>query len=252
MRWLAQHGAFPLERFVVVDSDRVKSLLPEMPALVAANPALAGTLTQQESGFIAELVEQEAMKRGRNVLVDGSLRNAAWYTASFARIRARFPTYRIAILLVTASRERIYERAARRALVTGRDVPRHVLDEAFAQVPLSFAALAPLADYTATLVNEDDRGAPTLLPPANLASFARVWDDGEGGERSALARRREDGGGNGSSSSGRGGEGDIIDTPTVVGNSWTRRGTVRSSRGGGGKDGASEPDTQPLPPPPPL
>ena len=179
MRWLAREGAFPLDRFVVVDSDCVKSLLPEMPALVAATPALAGSLTQLESGFIAELVEQEALKRGCNVLVDGSLRNAAWHTANFARIRARHPRYRIAILLVTAPRERIYERAARRALVTGRYVPRNVLDAALAQVPLSFAALAPLADYTATIVNEDDGGAPRLQAPATLAAFAANWSDAD-------------------------------------------------------------------------
>ena len=198
MKWLAKEGAFPLDTFIVVDTDRIKSLLPEMPELVRGNAALAGTLTQRESGYIAELLEQEALKRNYNVLVDGSLRNAAWYTSCFARIRATFPHYRIAILLVTASRERIHERATRRALVTGRTVPQKVLDEAFEQVPLSFAALAPLADFTATIVNDDDRGPPAMVLPATLQSFARLWS-GDGPEL------REPAGGGGTRSSVEGG-----------------------------------------------
>ena len=94
-------------------------------------------------------------------------------------MRAEHPAFRVAILLVTASPATIYERADKRARVTGREVPRRLLDDALARVPAAFALLAPLADYAAVIDNEDDR-APQLLPPATLESFAAVWEEGAG------------------------------------------------------------------------
>lgn len=103
MKLLADCGAFPATRFVVVDPDQVKSCLPEMGAWVAAgHRELAGSLTHHESGFISEIVERESLRRGANILIDGSLRNVAWYQSWFAKIRADFPEYRIAILSVAA------------------------------------------------------------------------------------------------------------------------------------------------------
>jgi hypothetical protein len=177
MRWLASVGAFPLHRFVVVNPDAIKSRLPEMPTLVAANRALAGSLTHKESGYIAELIERAAAADGKNILVDGSLRNADWHERQLARLRAKYPTYRIAILLVTASPATIYTRAERRAGVTGREIPRAVLDEAIAQVPPAFQRMAPLADYTAVITNDTDATPPSFQPPASLEGFAGLFHD---------------------------------------------------------------------------
>lgn len=177
MRWLASVGAFPLHRFVVVNPDAIKSRLPEMPTLVAANRALAGSLTHKESGYIAELIERAAAAEGKNILVDGSLRNADWHERQLVRLRAKYPAYRIAILLVTASPATIYTRAERRAAVTGREIPRAVLDEAIAQVPPAFQRVTPLADYTAVITNDTDATPPSFQPPASLEGFAGLFHD---------------------------------------------------------------------------
>lgn len=163
VRWLHAEGIFPLHRFVVVEADRVKSLLPEMPAYVRENRRLAGTLLHRESCFIAEILEREAIARSKNVLVDSSLRDAHWYDLIFRGLRAARPHYRIAILMVTAPAETVYARVARRAAVTGRDVPREVLNDAMARVPRSFARLAPLADYAAVIRNDVDDESPELV-----------------------------------------------------------------------------------------
>lgn len=176
LRYLHKIGAFPLDKFIWLDPDRVKSMLPEMPAYVVQNRTMAGVLTHKESGFIAEIIEREAMQQNKCVLVDGSLRNREWYAREFGRIRAEFPQYSIAILLITASKETVYRRAMRRAAITAREVPREVLDEAMDQVPRSFQALAPLADYSAVLNNDSDEDGVMFEPPATLERFQCLWN----------------------------------------------------------------------------
>lgn len=178
IRALARAGAFPLGAFVCIDPDRVKGALPEAPSLVAADPARAGSLTHKESVFICEVAEREALAASKCVLVDGSLRDAGWFSLKFKSLRIERPEYRIAILHITAPREAVIARAANRARTTGRTVPRDVIDAALDSVPYSVRVLAPLADYTAEIVNDrDDENGHSFhfSPPETLASFSRVW-----------------------------------------------------------------------------
>lgn len=48
----------------------------------------------------------------KQVLVDGSLRDADWYMEYFQQLRNDFPFLRIAILHITAPKEIVLERAA--------------------------------------------------------------------------------------------------------------------------------------------
>ena len=41
----------------------------------------------------------DALQKGKNVLVDGSLRNAHWYLEYFRNLRDKFPIIKIAILV---------------------------------------------------------------------------------------------------------------------------------------------------------
>jgi hypothetical protein len=56
----------------------IRHLLPEMPGYLASDPESAGAMTQKEAGFVQELLTMEGLSRGKNVLVDGSLRNSNW------------------------------------------------------------------------------------------------------------------------------------------------------------------------------
>jgi hypothetical protein len=67
-----------------------------------------------------------ALEKGRNVLVDGSLRNGEWYLQYFKDLRKTFPSVRIAIIHVCADMNQVLYRAKQRALVTGRVVPEEV------------------------------------------------------------------------------------------------------------------------------
>jgi predicted kinase len=109
---LVAKGVFPLMAFVNVDPDEVRRRLPEFYLYVNEVPEQAGALTRMEAGFIVEILTLAALQAGKNVLVDGSLRDSDWYKSYFIRLRKEFSVLRIAIIHVTAPREAVFQRAA--------------------------------------------------------------------------------------------------------------------------------------------
>jgi hypothetical protein len=175
MRWLAATGAFPLHAFVTVDPDRIKGELPELAPFVAADRASAGTRLHKESLLIADVLTQSALAEGRNVLVDGSMRNTQWYGQEWTRLRVAAPRHRLAVLLVEASPRTILGRAAVRAVETGREVPPDVLNDSIVRAPATFERLRPLADFSAVIDN--DGAFPKLRSPSALRAFAETFSD---------------------------------------------------------------------------
>eukprot|EP00601_Ochromonadales_sp_CCMP2298_P014206 CAMPEP_0173238680 /NCGR_PEP_ID=MMETSP1142-20121109/12780_1 /TAXON_ID=483371 /ORGANISM="non described non described, Strain CCMP2298" /LENGTH=343 /DNA_ID=CAMNT_0014169587 /DNA_START=63 /DNA_END=1091 /DNA_ORIENTATION=- len=160
IQWLFQNDLFPFDAFVNVDPDAIRALLPEVPQYNAVDDQRTGHLTQKEVGYISEVLSYDALTKGRNVLVDGSLRNAHWYMEYFRNLRAEFPIVKIAILQVAAPVETVLRRAAKRALVTGRVVPEDVILDSIRSIPESFRLLSPSAEFVATFINEDDPPEP--------------------------------------------------------------------------------------------
>lgn len=175
MSVLVEKGWFPLQAFVIVDPDEIRRLLPEYHMYIDDNPELAGELTSKEAGFIAEILTLAALQAGKNVLQDGSLRDANWYQQYFSRLRKEFPSVRQAILHITAPREAVFRRAESRAESTGRIVPRALLEATLEQVPRSVNILAPLVDYYAELNNADE---VQLIKPegSTWEQFRDVWN----------------------------------------------------------------------------
>jgi predicted kinase len=170
MNMLVEKGRFPLLAFVLVDPDEIRRHLPEFHIYVEQNPELAGELTRKEAGLIAEILTLAGLRSGKNVLVDGSLRDAEWYKGYLHRLRQEFPNNRQAIIHVTAPREAVFQRAAARAMTTGRIVPKEVLEEALDQVPRSVRVLEPLVDYFCEINNAP--GAPDL----ELLTEGETWE----------------------------------------------------------------------------
>jgi predicted kinase len=112
MKMLMEKGRFPILAFVTVDPDEIRRHLPEFHLYLEQSPELAGELTRKEAGFIAEILTLAGLQAGKNVLVDGSLRDVEWYKGFFERLRKRFPKLRLAIIHVTAPRDAIFQRAA--------------------------------------------------------------------------------------------------------------------------------------------
>jgi len=177
MRMLVEKERFPLPAFVIVDPDEIRRLLPEYHMYIAENPGLAGELTRKEAGYIAEVLTLAALQGGKNVLQDGSLRDHAWYQVHFRTLKKDFPQVRQAIIHVTAPKQAILDRAAQRAITTGRIVPSDVLEKAIEQVPKSVKILAPMVDYYAEISNAPDVDDIELVKPdgSNWAKFRQQW-----------------------------------------------------------------------------
>lgn len=150
---MSRNGFFPLEQIVHIDPDYFKRVMPEWPEYCRQVPLEAGALCHQESGFIQEIAQEVALTSQQNIWIDGSLRNWRWYSRVLDDIRERHPNYRIAIFYVHCDEKLVYQRAERRAHVTGRHISFSVLKKSIEETRLSVRHLSPKADYVATIDN---------------------------------------------------------------------------------------------------
>jgi predicted kinase len=177
VRLLSERGRFPLAGFVSVDPDEIRRHLPEFRYYVKNDAEKAGEMTRKESGLISEVLAGAALIEGRNVLVDGSLRDHEWYALHFDDLRQMHPNIRIAILHVTAPRSAIYENVVARSRVTGRVVPRDKLEIALKTVPQSVKRLGPLADFFCELWNSpEEEDVHITTDGIGWKEFTTVWN----------------------------------------------------------------------------
>ena len=172
---LVKKGRFPLLAFVTVDPDEIRRRFPEFGLYAEKCPALAGELTHKEAGYVAEILTLVGLQAGKNVLVDGSLRDHEWYQKYFAFLRKEYPIYNIAIIHVVAPRDAVFERAAERAKRTGRVVPQNVLEKALEQVPKSVKILTPLADFFCELNNGPGPDIEMISSDEDWDTFQANW-----------------------------------------------------------------------------
>ncbi|KAJ1458777.1 zeta toxin-domain-containing protein [Pelagophyceae sp. CCMP2097] len=157
MNWMSQRDIFPLRRIVHVDPDRFKTMMPEWAGYLRRDAATAGTLCHAESGLLAELTQELAMRQRQHVWVDGSLRDFQWYDQKLAGLRRNFPHYRVALFYIHAPEATVRARVRARAQrAGGRDIPDEVLAESLAAPAHTLRALTPRLDFIARILNLDD------------------------------------------------------------------------------------------------
>lgn len=159
MKQVAGNALFPLHSYIVIDPDETRSHFPEYHLYAQQNPEKAGELTHKEAGYVTEIVTAAALLKGYNVLVDGSLWDYDWYEQYFQSLRRHYKVLRIAIIHITAPREAIFERAAKRAKKTGRVIPIETLEKSLEHVPLSVKKLAGCVDFFCELDNSSEEVA---------------------------------------------------------------------------------------------
>jgi len=148
LRKVSNNDAFSLDlkSFVSVDPDEIRRKLPEFSMYIEKDPLSAGENTRKEAGMLAEILTEEALKRGNNVLVDGSLKDAEWYKTYFEVLRKKYPRLKLGIIHVTAPLKDVIVRVQRRAKETGRMIPMDVLFQSMEQVPKSVGELCRHVD----------------------------------------------------------------------------------------------------------
>ena len=153
----------------------------------------------KEAGYVAEILQIYSLNAGKNVLVDGSLRDYEWYrqgkiyklspfTRLFSQIflisidfeqkRKIYPKIRLAIIHVVAPRETVFERAEARAKITGRVVPKELIAKSLQQCSTSVTILKNHVDYFAEIKNAPDTHDVELVIPEYSAwdEFAMNWE----------------------------------------------------------------------------
>jgi uncharacterized phage-like protein YoqJ len=204
LRKMHENGRFPLPAFVIVDPDEIRQIFPEYSLYVAQNPKRAGEMTRKEAGYIVEILTLSALQAGKNVLVDGSLRDSEWYSTYFDKLKKDHGSLKIAILHIVAPRSAVFARAKvsrcfpllnftmltsapsyhgfqsdtfqARGEMTGRVIPTETLQLSLQQVPKSVEILQPKVDYfcelnNAPCVNEIE----IMTDGVNWTNFASNW-----------------------------------------------------------------------------
>mmetsp|Transcript_10418 Transcript_10418/g.15844 ORF Transcript_10418/g.15844 Transcript_10418/m.15844 type:complete len:319 (+) Transcript_10418:216-1172(+) len=199
LSWLSSRDLFPLWSFVRVDFDGLRDLLPETAEYQRREPSTAGYLTQKEVGYIAEVLTLTALQEGKNIIVDGTLRDYDWYAQYMSGLRYTFPSLKLAIFHVTVSPVTAQRRAQMRAKVTGRVVPMELILETMEKIPRAIEELSPYADFVCTFRNEE---TPELIYTStgdlSLTGFRDQWhmtcsvDSRSGYETSSIKGREQD------------------------------------------------------------
>lgn len=115
-----------------IDPDAVRRRLPELPQYLREDPWTAGARTHAEATYIAETLERLALSRGLNIIVDGSLQDAAWFReVHWPWIRQHHAQYRIGVWLVQAEWPQVLERCLQRCEETRRCIPLSRIREAY-------------------------------------------------------------------------------------------------------------------------
>ncbi len=87
LKKLGDSGQIHLQDYIWIDPDQLKDELPEMRSYIHFDPKTAGTKVHKESGFIEEIILVEALKRNKNIIVDGSLTSLIRHKKLFEFIR---------------------------------------------------------------------------------------------------------------------------------------------------------------------
>lgn len=135
--------------FLVIDPDKIKSMLPEFAfGAGAGDKNIAGTVHYRSSEIAREILRR-AKERGFNILWDGTGTNKELYTANARELRKL--GYRTQLIAQHIPEQIGVARASARAdlplsMGGGRFVPLNFIQEAYSKVPRNFVPLAKLFD----------------------------------------------------------------------------------------------------------
>lgn len=134
----------PKDLFVHVDPDEIKGKLPEYQDAIKGSAKNAALMAHEESGILAKEIRDLAIAQRKNLLFDGTGKNADGYMKQIAKLKAA--GYHVQIVMPDVDVDEAAKRSALRAEKTGRWVPEDILRDAHRVIPQNFLQLARAAD----------------------------------------------------------------------------------------------------------
>lgn len=152
---LVEAGYIDTQRFMRIDPDQMKEMIPEYGELKTLNTTEAATVVHPETGDLQETAFFHALDMNKNMIVDGSLRHTAYFSEVIRRIRTEHPNYDISIIYVDASEPTLLQRVVDRGIETGRHIPEDLVIKCKEQVRFAVEQLKHLVDSHVAITNEN-------------------------------------------------------------------------------------------------
>ncbi|WP_054029125.1 zeta toxin family protein [Bacillus sp. FJAT-28004] len=124
------------ESVLVIDSDRIKSMLPEYTQLQQRDPEKTASILHDESSDISEKLYMKATENKLNIIFDGTMKNREKYERYIDIAKSN--GYKVSGVLADVPLEEAYRRENIRFLKEQRRVPAEIVKESHAMVPVTF------------------------------------------------------------------------------------------------------------------
>ncbi len=131
---LSSGETIDLSRYIYLDPDKIKTLLPEFTDPHFKGPDL-GSRLQSESIYIANMILEGAFRQGKNIIIDSSQRDAGRLRQTLNHLRDLQPQAQTTLYEVRAPLKELLERNALRYKTTGRLPPEDQVAQSHIQSP---------------------------------------------------------------------------------------------------------------------
>jgi predicted kinase len=149
---LSAEGIFPESRYLAVDADEIRELLPRYQSLKSIGIQEAIAATQEDLTDLTLSILNKALAEKKNVILDQSMRSPE----IIREILDSHPEYRSIIVHVEAPTEMVHERVRSRAQETGREIPEKVVAKSLRDVNSSVRELQDRVDMTLRIHNAEE------------------------------------------------------------------------------------------------
>jgi predicted ABC-type ATPase len=166
-------SGIPKEHFVNCNSDDVKELIPEYQEAVKKSAKNAARMAHEESNYVMQQVRNQALKDRKNILMDGTGKEADKYLAFIQTLKKN--GYHVHVMMPDLDKDEAKKRATARAEVTGRWVPEEIIDKAYDAIPQNFEPIARAGDDFSLY---DANGRPPRLVWSKVGDKETVHDHG--------------------------------------------------------------------------
>lgn len=166
---LTRSGVIPLPKnILVMDSDKIKAMIPDYDQMVKDNNANAANFVHEESSFLGKEIVARSLAKGYDLALDGV------GDGSYASLTAKIQKFKDAgkrtrADYVTCDTELTLDRARARAAQTGREVPESYILEMNKEISKLVPRLAKnnVFDELYLWDNNDTKGARLIFSQVN-------------------------------------------------------------------------------------